>query len=224
MTKKIALRRRIVPSLLAANFAHLARDLKLVQEAGAESVQIDVMDGHFVPNITVGPVVVEWLRKETSIFLDVHLMIENPLQYVGAFAKAGANLLTAHWEACQDATSVVQTIKKLGTKVGLAIKPKTAVDVLYPVLHELDYALVMTVEPGFGGQAFMPEMLEKVRTLRKRLDEMQSPCRLQVDGGINRQTIELAAEAGATSMVAGSAIFGAADPALAFRDLQKLIQ
>ena len=218
------LKRRIVPSLLSANFAHLARDLKLIQEAGAESVQIDVMDGHFVPNITVGPVVVEWLRKETPIFLDVHLMIENPLQYIGTFAKAGASLLTAHWEACEDPWAVVRAIKKLGVKAGLAIRPKTHADVLFPLLKELDYALVMTVEPGFGGQAFMPDMLEKVRALRKRLDEAQIPCQLQVDGGINPKTVQSAAEAGATSLVAGSAIFGTPDPAQAFRDLQKLIQ
>jgi ribulose-phosphate 3-epimerase len=218
------LKRHIVPSALSASFAHLAQDVKLIQVAGAESIQIDVMDGHFVPNITVGPVVVESLRKETSIFLDVHLMIENPLQYIGAFAKAGSNLLTVHWEACNDALAVVREIKKLGAKAGVAIRPKTPADVLFPLLKELDYALVMTVEPGFGGQAFMPDMLEKVRALRKRLDDAKLTCELQVDGGINPKTAKLAADAGATSLVAGSAVFGAPDPAQAFRDLQKLIQ
>jgi ribulose-phosphate 3-epimerase len=177
-----------------------------------------------VPNITVGPVVVEWLRKETSIFLDVHLMIENPLHYIGAFAAAGSNLLTVHWEACQDAPAVVREIKKLGAKAGMAIRPKTPADALFPLLKELDYALVMTVEPGFGGQAFMPEMLEKVRALRKRLDDAKLVCELQVDGGINLKTAKQATEAGATSLVAGSAVFGAPDPAQAFRDLQKLVQ
>jgi len=221
MTK---LQHRIVPSLLSANFAHLARDIQLIQKAGAESIQIDVMDGHFVPNITVGPVVIEWLRKESSIFLDVHLMIENPLQYIDVFAKAGSSLMTVHWEACKDPLAVVREIKALGVKAGVAIRPKTPVDVLFPLLKELDYALVMTVEPGFGGQAFMPEMLEKVRVLRKRMDEAQLRGELQVDGGINRQTAKSAAEAGATSLVAGSAVFGAPDPAQAFRELQKLIQ
>jgi len=218
------LKRHIVPSLLSANFAHLARDMKLIQEAGAESVQIDVMDGHFVPNITVGPIVVEWLHKESSMFLDVHLMIENPPAYIEPFAKAGANLLTVHWEACKDPVAVVREIKKLRTKAGMAIRPKTPADVLFPLLKELDCALVMTVEPGFGGQVFMPEMLDKVRALRKRIDDARRPCELQVDGGINLRTAKLAAEAGATLLVAGSAVFGAPDPAQAFRDLQKLIQ
>ena len=215
---------RIVPSALSASFAYLARDIHLIQNAGAESVQIDVMDGHFVPNITVGPVVIESLRKESSIFLDVHLMIENPLQYLGAFAKAGSDLLTVHWEACQDPAATVREIRKLGLKAGMALRPKTAADVLLPMLKELDYVLVMTVEPGFGGQAFMPLMLDKVRFLRKAIDEAKWPGELQVDGGINRQTAPLAVRAGATSLVAGSAIFGASDPAEAFRDLQKLVQ
>jgi len=217
------LKRRIVPSALSASFAYLARDVKLIESAGAQSVQIDVMDGHFVPNITVGPVVIQSLRKETAIFLDTHLMIENPLDFIAAFAKAGSNLLTAHWEACSDPLVVIREIKKLGVKAGMAIRPKTPADVLFPLLKELDYALVMTVEPGFGGQAFMPEMLDKVRILRQRIDEARLSCELQVDGGINRQTAGLAAQAGATSLVAGSAVFGAPDPVLAFRDLQKLV-
>ena len=216
--------RRIVPSALSASFAWLSRDVNLIQSAGAQSVQIDVMDGHFVPNITVGPVVVESLRKETTLFLDVHLMIDNPLQYIGPFVKAGSDLLTAHWEACKDPLAVIHEIKKLGVQAGMAIRPKTPADVLFPLLKELDYVLVMTVEPGFGGQAFMPEMLEKVRILRRKIDDAHLRCELQVDGGISRQTAGPAAEAGATSLVAGSAIFGAADPAQAFKDLQKLVQ
>jgi ribulose-phosphate 3-epimerase len=218
------LKRRIVPSALSASFAWLARDVNLIQKAGARSVQIDVMDGHFVPNLTVGPVVVEALRKETTIFLDVHLMIENPLEYIGPFAKAGSNLLTVHWEACQDPLAVVQAIRNLGVRAGMALRPKTGAEVLFPLLKELDYALVMTVEPGFGGQSFMPDMLEKVRVLRRKIDEAGLACELQVDGGINKQTAVLAAEAGATSLVAGSAIFGASDPVQAFKDLQKLVQ
>jgi ribulose-phosphate 3-epimerase len=216
----------IVPSALSANFAYLARDVKFIQEAGARSVQIDVMDGHFVPNITVGPVVIESLRKETTIFLDVHLMIENPLQYIGAFAKAGSNLMTVHWEACmpaEDPLNVIREIKKLGALAGVAIRPKTPADVLFPLLRELDYALVMTVEPGFGGQAFIPAMLDKVRVLRRMIDDHALKCELQVDGGINRQTAGLAAAAGASSLVAGSAVFGAANPAAAFQELQKLV-
>jgi ribulose-phosphate 3-epimerase len=169
-------------------------------------------------------VVVEALRKETTIFLDVHLMIENPLHYIGPFAKAGANLLTVHWEACQDPPAAVRAIRKLGVQAGIALRPKTGAEVLFPLLKELDYALVMTVEPGFGGQAFMPDMLEKVRILRRKIDEADLSCELQVDGGINKQTVGLAAQAGATSLVAGSAIFDASDPVQAFKDLQKLIQ
>jgi ribulose-phosphate 3-epimerase len=216
-------RARIVPSILSADFAHLARDVKLMEEAGAESIQIDVMDGHFVPNLTVGPVVVQSLRKETNLFLDVHLMIENPLPVLEEYVKAGANLLTVHWEACQEPAKVIREIKNLGVQAGMAIRPKTAAEVLFPLLKELNYALVMTVEPGFGGQAFMPEMLEKVRSLRQRIDQSRLVCELQVDGGIHLETVYQAAEAGATSLVAGSAIFGSPDAAQAFRDLQKLI-
>lgn len=213
---------RIVPSLLSADFANLERDARRVQQAGAQSVQIDVMDGHFVPNITVGPVVVESLRKVSSLYLDIHLMIENPLQYVEAFAKAGASLLTLHYEACADPAAAIAGVRRLGVDVGLAIRPKTPVDVLFPFLDRLNVALVMTVEPGFGGQAFMPAMLEKVKTLRQRLGS-DSPCLIQVDGGIHAGSAPLAVQAGAVSLVAGSAVFGAADPAAAFRDLQRLI-
>jgi len=214
--------RQIVPSVLSASFAHLAQDVRVVQDAGAQSVQIDVMDGHFVPNITVGPIVIESLRKETSIFLDVHLMIENPLKFAAEFAKAGADLLTLHYEACPQPLEAIQAVKKLGVRVGMAIRPKTSVDVFYPLLKELDLALVMTVEPGFGGQAFMPDMLEKVRVLRQRLGPICS-TQIQVDGGINAKTAPLAAQAGADSMVAGSAVYGASDVPRAFRDLQTLI-
>jgi ribulose-phosphate 3-epimerase len=214
--------RQIVPSVLSASFAHLARAVRTVQEAGARSVQIDVMDGHFVPNITVGPVVVESLRPETSLFLDIHLMIENPLTFAPAFAKAGADLLTLHWEACPQPLEAIQAVKKLGVRVGMAIRPKTDADVLYPLLKELDLVLVMTVEPGFGGQAFMPEMLEKVRLLRQRLGSSIA-TQIQVDGGINAHTAPLAAKAGADSMVAGSAVFGGPDVPKAFRALQTLI-
>jgi len=213
------MKRHIVPSVLSADFANLARDVKIVQDAGAESVQIDVMDGHFVPNITVGADVVHSLRKASTIFLDVHLMITDPLTYAPSFVKAGANLLTLHYEACSDPLAAIREVRKLGVQVGLAIRPQTSDAVLYPLLSELDMALVMTVEPGFGGQAFMPEMLDKVRRLRAKLSAYPK-CHLQVDGGINRKTALLAAEAGADSMVAGSAIFGFPDAGQAFRELQ----
>lgn len=214
----------IAPSILSADFTRLGQQVREMEEAGARVLHVDVMDGHFVPNITVGPLIVEALRKVTRLFLDVHLMIENPLKYISVFAKAGANLLTVHWEACQNPKEVVREIKKLDVQAGMAIRPATEADVLFPLLPDLDLALVMTVEPGFGGQAFMPEMLEKVRELRRRLDEKRLPCRLQVDGGINRRTALLASQAGATSLVAGNAVFGAPYPAKAFRELQKLIR
>jgi ribulose-phosphate 3-epimerase len=217
------LKRRIVPSILSADFADLSRQLKLVEQAGAGSVQIDVMDGHFVPNITVGPVVVKWMRKCTKLFLDVHLMIENPWIYVEEFVKAGAGLLTVHYEACPQPADVIAQIKKLGVKAGMAIKPKTPVEAFDPVLKDLDYALVMTVEPGFGGQEFMADMLPKVRHLREIIDREKLCCEVQVDGGINIKTAPVAAQAGATSLVAGSAVYGANDPARAFQELQKLV-
>jgi ribulose-phosphate 3-epimerase len=213
----------IVPSVLSADFAHLARDVQRMEKAGAKSVQIDVMDGHFVPNITVGPLFVEAIRRVSSIFLDVHLMIENPLDYIGVFAQAGSDLLTVHWEACPDPRKAIHEIKQLGVQAGMAIRPKTPADTLFTLLPELDVALVMTVEPGFGGQAFMPEMLEKVRELRRRIDQGSISCQLQVDGGINAETAPLAAQAGATSLVAGSAIFAAPDPTKAFQELTALV-
>ncbi len=219
----MTVKRFIVPSVLSADFANLARDVQMIQKAGAQSVQVDVMDGHFVPNITVGPVVVEALRKQTSIFLDIHLMIEHPEKYLKAFAMAGANLLTVHWEACEDPTAVIRQIKALGLQAGLAIRPKTSDEVLWPLLSSLDLVLVMTVEPGFGGQSFMPEMLSKVKSLRARIDREGRLARLQVDGGISLNTARQAAEAGATSLVAGSAVFGAENPAEAFQALQKLV-
>lgn len=216
-------RPHIVPSVLSADFGNLVHDVRTVQRAGAKSVQIDVMDGHFVPNITVGPIVVAALRKQTSIFLDVHLMIEKPWKYLDAFAKAGADLLTVHWEACPRPRQVVRHIKNLGLKAGVAIRPKTSERVLFSLLPEIDLALVMTVEPGFGGQAFMPRMLSKVQALKRRIRLQGHPCEIQVDGGINLKTAPLAAEAGATSLVAGSAVYGAPDAAEAFKKLQRSV-
>ena len=207
----------IVPSILSADFGNLTQSVRTVQAAGARSVQVDVMDGQFVPNITVGPIVVAALRKQTSVFLDVHLMIEKPWNFIEAFAQAGAGLLTVHWEACPRPREVIRRIKKLGVRAGVAIRPRTPERVLFPLLSELDIALVMTVEPGFGGQAFMPKMLNKVRVLKRRIQMRGYRCEIQVDGGINAKTAALAVEAGATSLVAGSAVFGFPDPADAFR-------
>jgi ribulose-phosphate 3-epimerase len=214
---------RIVPSVLSADFGNLLRDVQIVQRAGAQSVQIDVMDGHFVSNITVGPVVIEALRRQSDIYLDVHLMIEKPWRYLEAFAKAGASLLTIHWETCPKPREVVRQIKKLGIQAGVAIKPRTSEKVLHSLLPEIDLALVMTVEPGFGGQAFLPKMLTKVRALRRRIQLEGYRCDLQVDGGINAKTAPLAVEAGANSLVAGSAVYGHGDAAEAFRRLQSLV-
>jgi ribulose-phosphate 3-epimerase len=214
---------RIVPSVLSADFANLARDVEIVKKAGAHSVQIDVMDGHFVPNITVGPIVIAALRKQTDLYLDVHLMITDPDAYLEVFAKAGADLLTVHYEACPKPAETLARIKKLGVHAGMAIRPKTSYDVLLPYLKELDLALVMTVEPGFGGQAFMSDMLPKVSELRRKIDTDHLRCELQVDGGINAASAPLAAKAGATSLVAGSAVYDGKDPIKAFQALQRLV-
>ena len=219
----------VAPSLLACDFTRLGEEISAVEAAGADWLHLDVMDGQFVPNISFGPVIVEAARRVSRLPLDVQLMIEHPERYVEAFVKVGADHLTMHVEAegFKDTQVLRQVLRDLRTqrvRVGLSVRPGTPAEALEPYLREVDQLLVMTVEPGFGGQAFMPAMLEKVRALRKQIDKAHLNCELQVDGGINRQSAPLAAAAGATSLVAGSAVLGASDPAQAFGDLEKLIQ
>lgn len=194
----------ISPSILSADFANLERDIKLVENAGADWLHVDVMDGHFVPNITIGVPVVASIKKITSLPLDVHLMIENPEKYIEAFVKAGADILTFHYEAVNDIKSVVGLIKSFGVKAGMSIKPKTSPDVVYPYLKDLDMVLVMTVEPGFGGQKFMTDCAAKVTLIREKSPENLI---IQVDGGINAETARICTANGANSLVAGNYIY-----------------
>ena len=209
----------IAPSMLSANFACLESDLKKVEKGGAKWLHIDVMDGHFVPNITVGPVVVSNLRKVSRLVFDVHLMINDPEKYIGAFKDAGADLITFHIEAVKNPAALIKKIKALGIKAGISIKPKTKAEVLYPLLKMLDLVLVMTVEPGFGGQSFMSDMLPKVKALKSRINKYNPKCYLQVDGGINNETAIACVSNGANVLVAGNSVFRAKNPALAVRSL-----
>lgn len=209
----------VVPSLLAGDLSRLGSQLDAVKAAGCTWVSVDVMDGHFVPNLSFGPDFV-LLAKKHGFYVDAHLMVSNPLDVAPWFAKAGADIITVHAEAVKDAKASLRAIKALGRKAGLAIKPKTPVEAILSVLDECDLSLVMTVEPGFGGQGFMPEMLPKVKALRHAIDSRGLDCWLQVDGGVGLVNIAQAAEAGADSLVAGSAVFGAADPAANFRTLE----
>ncbi len=211
----------IAPSILSADFAALAEETRRVERAGADWLHVDVMDGHFVPNLTVGPVVVKWLKKRTRLPLDVHLMIERPEKYIPAFAQAGGWLLTVHWEACRRPAEVLRLIKKHGCRAGMSVRPKTPIGKIRPFLKDLDLVLVMTVEPGFGGQAFMPEMLSKVRDARRWINASRRPCWVEVDGGINADTASLAVQAGADALVAGNAIFGDPRPGDALKRLRR---
>ncbi len=210
----------VSPSILSADFANLERDIKRAEQAGADWIHVDVMDGHFVPNITIGIPVVKAIRKITGLPLDVHLMIENPDKYIVAFAKAGADIITFHYEAtCEDTVHVIDLIKKCNIKAGLAIKPKTTQERLYPYLKDIDMALVMTVEPGFGGQEFMHHCAMKIPKIKERVGEKFI---IQVDGGINNVTSKICTSLGATSLVAGSYVYGAQDMELAVRNLKNM--
>ena len=196
----------ISPSILSADFANLERDIKAVETA--DWLHIDVMDGHFVPNITIGVPVVASIRKVTDMPLDVHLMIENPEKYIEAFAHAGADIITFHFEAVSDVNAVIKLIKSFGIKAGMSIKPKTPADVVFPYLNNLDMVLVMTVEPGFGGQKFMQDCAEKIPAIKAKA---QDNLIIQVDGGINAETARICTSYGANSLVAGNYIYKSAD-------------
>lgn len=197
----------IAPSILSADFTKLAEEIRACKAAGADWVHIDVMDGHFVPNITMGPFIVEACKQVTDLPLDVHLMIEKPEHHLEAFAKAGANILTVHVETCPHLHRTLQFIKSLGCRAGVVLNPGTAVGAIEPVLGMADLVLVMSVNPGFGGQSFIPESLARLADIRKRLDALGSSAWLEVDGGVSAETMPQLKEAGATAFVAGTSVF-----------------
>ncbi len=207
----------ISPSILSADFVNLERDIKLVEKAGADWLHIDVMDGHFVPNITIGVPVVKSIKKVSSIPLDVHLMIENPEQYIEAFKNAGADIITFHYEAVEDVFTVINLIKSYGLKAGLSIKPQTPAEDIVKFLPDLDLVLIMTVEPGFGGQNFMHDCAQKIAEIKQNAPD---DLIIQVDGGINNITGHICTSLGANSLVAGNYIYGHNDIAQAIKSLK----
>jgi len=211
---------KIAPSILSANFAKLGEEVKEVEAAGAELIHIDVMDGHFVPNITMGPIVVEALRPITNLPLDVHLMIENPDAYIEQFAKAGADYITVHVEACRHLHRTIQLIRSFGVKPGVVLNPHTPIQSIQHILEDVDLVLFMTVNPGFGGQKFISSVVPKVEALSNIIKERGLNIDIEIDGGINEETIVPCAKAGATIFVAGSAIYNQADRANALQRIK----
>lgn len=211
---------KIAPSILSADYANLKPDIEKVKKGGAEMLHVDVMDGHFVPNISIGPPVVKSIRKATDMFLDCHLMISDPLKYVDAFASAGADLISFHVESNSPLEETIDKIIESGVKAALVLKPGTPAEVVFPYLHKLSMVLVMTVEPGFGGQSFMSDMLPKITAIRKEANKVNPSLMIQVDGGIVPSTAKLCVEAGADVLVSGSYIFGAEDVAGAIDSLR----
>ncbi len=212
---------KIAPSILSANFAELGNEIKDVEKGGADYIHVDVMDGHFVPNITLGPMIVEAIRPLTTLPLDVHLMIENPSQYITAFADAGADYITVHVEADLHLHRTIQMIKSKGVKAGVVLNPATPAEMIKPVLQDVDMVLLMTVNPGFGGQSFIPSVVPKIKQIRDWANEINPTLEIEVDGGINPETAAICAEAGADVFVAGSAIYNQIDRGAAIEELKK---
>jgi ribulose-phosphate 3-epimerase len=202
---------KIAPSILSADFSKLGEEIKAVEMAGADYIHVDVMDGHFVPNITLGPLVVQAIRPITKLPLDVHLMIEKPELYIEAFANAGADIITVHVEASTHLHRTIQMIKKKGVKAGVVLNPATPVDTIKHIIHDIDLVLLMTVNPGFGGQSFIQNVIPKIREVSELVHAHGLNVEIEVDGGVNAETAPLCIEAGANVLVAGSAIYGKKD-------------
>ncbi|MBM4278784.1 MAG: ribulose-phosphate 3-epimerase [Deltaproteobacteria bacterium] len=216
--------KKIAPSILSADFSRLGEEVRAVEKAGADLIHVDVMDGHFVPNITIGPLVVNGLRKLTSLPLDVHLMIEEPERYIEAFAQAGATWITIHVEVCRNLRQMMKKIRQLEVRPGIVLNPATPLKKLSSVLDEIDLVLLMSVNPGFGGQAFMPEVLKKVEQLRKTVDQNGYPVEIEVDGGIKLENIGEVSRAGGDIFVLGTGIFKTASYRETIRKLRREIE
>ena len=215
---------RLAPSILSADFGKLAAEVKDVADAGAEVLHVDVMDGHFVPNLTIGPVVVEAVRRATDRQVDVHLMIEHPERWVEAYRKAGADSISVHLEACAHLHRVVQQVKATGAQAGVAVNPHTPLEALQWVLEDLDFVLVMSVNPGFGGQKYIASAARKIAELRRRADEVNPKLWIEVDGGIGPTTAREVVQAGADTLVAGSAVFAQADRRAAMQAIRDAVR
>jgi ribulose-phosphate 3-epimerase len=202
---------KIAPSILSADFSKLGEEIKDVEQGGADYIHVDVMDGHFVPNITIGPLIVEAVRPVTELPLDVHLMIENPDQYIPNFAKAGANIISVHAEACPHLHRTIHLIKEQGVKAGVVLNPHTPVSMIEEIIDDIDLVLLMTVNPGFGGQSFIESVLKKIETVSKLCKERGLDIDIEVDGGVNPETAKLCVKHGANVLVAGSAIYNKSD-------------
>ena len=211
----------IAPSLLSADFTRMGEEVREIESVGTKVLHIDIMDGHFVPNLTFGYTMVKALRPISGMVLDVHLMMTNPLEYIENFAKAGSDVITVHTECDSDLGQCIDLIHQCGKKAGLSVKPKTSPEALFPYLDKLEHILVMTVEPGFGGQSMMPDCLDKIAVIKAECASRGLQIPVMIDGGVNASNVRRAAEAGADMMVAGNAVFGATDRAAAFRELSE---
>jgi len=215
--------KKIAPSILSADFSRLGDEVRAVERAGADVIHVDVMDGHFVPNITIGPLVVQGLKKLTSLPLDVHLMIEKPERYIEVFAQAGSNWITIHAEVCPHLKRMIKKIRQLNVRPGIVLKPATSLKTLYPILDDIDLVLIMSVNPGFGGQFFIPSALKKIEKLRKIVDQNSYPLEIEVDGGVKIENIKEVSKAGGDIFVVGTGIFKTKDYEETIRKLRQEI-